>query len=101
MVEITATNRVKKKERKEMRTVSEISGTTLNTQYSHYKALRRRKEKESEKIFEEIVVENFPNMGKEKNHSSPRSTENPIQGKSKDEHAKTPVNQTGKNCRHK
>ena len=31
MVEITAMNRVKKKERKEMNTVSEISGTTLNT----------------------------------------------------------------------
>ena len=40
-------------------------------------------------------------MGKEKNYSSPRSTENPIQGKSKEEYAKTPVNQTGKNCRHK
>ena len=35
-------------------------------------------------------------MGKEKNHSSPRSTENSIQEKSKEEHAKTHVNQTGK-----
>ena len=35
-------------------------------QYSNYRGSRRRREKEgSEKIFEEIIVENFPNMGKE------------------------------------
>ena len=32
----------------------------------NYRGLRRRREKKgTEKIFEEIVVENFPNMGKE------------------------------------
>ena len=35
-------------------------------QYSNYRLPRRRREKEgSEKIFEEFIVENFPNMGKE------------------------------------
>ena len=34
--------------------------------YLHYRGPRRRREreKEPEKIFEEIIVENFPNMGK-------------------------------------
>ena len=31
----------------------------------HYRGPRRRREKGPEKIFEEIIVENFPNMGKE------------------------------------
>ena len=34
-------------------------------QYSHYRSHRRRREKGPEKIFEEIIAENFPNMGKE------------------------------------
>ena len=36
-------------------------------QHSNYRGLRRRREREkgSEKILEEIIVENFPNMGKE------------------------------------
>ena len=34
-------------------------------QHSNYRCPRRREKKGSEKIFEEIIVENFPNMGKE------------------------------------
>ena len=35
-------------------------------QHSNYRGPKRRREKErSEKIFEEVRVENFPNMGKE------------------------------------
>ena len=51
-------------------------------QYSHYRGPRRRREREkaSEKIFEEIVAENIPNMGKE-SRQSPGSTESPIQEK--------------------
>ena len=30
----------------------------------HYRGPRRRRKKEAEKIFEEIIAENFPNMGK-------------------------------------
>ena len=48
-----------------MRIVSETSGTISNAQHSNYRAHRRRREKGYEKIFEEIIVENFPNMEKE------------------------------------
>ena len=56
------------------------------------------KKKRSEKIFEEIIVENFPNMGKEiDSQSSPGSTESIIQYKRKEKHAETHINQTIKN----
>ena len=35
-------------------------------QHSHYRGPRRRREREGpKKIFEDIIVENFPNLGKE------------------------------------
>ena len=34
-------------------------------QYSHYRSHGRRREKGSEKIFEEIIAENLPNLEKE------------------------------------
>ena len=34
-------------------------------QHSNYRSPRRRKKKGHEKLFEEIIVENFPKMGKE------------------------------------
>ena len=37
------------------------------------------KEQESGKIFEEIIVKNFPNMGKGNSQSNPGSAENDIQ----------------------
>ena len=48
-----------------MRTVSETSGQHETHQHLNYRGSRRRREKGSEKIFEEIIVENFLNMGKE------------------------------------
>ena len=54
------------------------------------------KKKGTEKILEEIIVENFPNMGKEI-VSTPGSTESPIQDKSTEKQAKTHINQTIKN----
>ena len=42
------------------------------------------KKKGYEKIFEEIIVENFPNMEKEIVKSSPRGTKSPIQDKPKE-----------------
>ena len=53
------------------------------------------KKKGSEKIFEEIIVENFPHMGKE--IVSPGSEESPIQDKCREKHVKTHINQTIKN----
>ena len=34
-------------------------------QHSYYSGPRRRRERGLEKIFEEVIAENFPNMGKE------------------------------------
>ena len=52
--------------------------------------------KGSEKIFEEIIVENFPNLGKEI-VSQLQEVQSPIQDKSKEKHTKTHINQTIKN----
>ena len=50
-----------------MRTVSQTSETTLNAPTFKLWGSQKKKEKKkgSEKIFEETIVENFPNMGKE------------------------------------
>ena len=55
-----------------------------------------QKKKGTEKIFEEIIVENFPNMGKEIVNQV-QETQSPIQDKSKEKHDKTHINQTIKN----
>ena len=53
------------------------------------------KKKGYEKIFEEIIVENFPNIEKEiANHV--QEAQSPIQNKPKEKHAKTNINQTNK-----
>ena len=54
------------------------------------------KNKGTEKIFEEIVVENFPNRGKEIVNQV-QEEQSPIQDKSKEKHAKTHINQSIKN----
>ena len=54
------------------------------------------KKKRSEKIFEEVIVENFSNMGKEIVNQI-QEAQSPIQDKSKEKHAKTHINQTIKN----
>ena len=54
------------------------------------------KKKGTEKIFEEIIVENFPNMGKEIVNQVQKA-QSPIQDKSKKKHPKTHINQTIKN----
>ena len=56
----------------------------------------KEKKKGTEKIFEEIIVENFPNMGKEIVNPV-QEAESPIQDKSKEKHAKTHINPTIKN----
>ena len=54
------------------------------------------KKEGNEKIFEEIIVENFSTMGKEIVNQVQR-IENPVQDKSKEKHAKTHINQIIKN----
>ena len=53
------------------------------------------KKKDHEKILEEIILENFPKMGKD-NHPSPRNPESPKQDKPKAKHPKTHVNKINK-----
>ena len=48
-----------------MRIISETSGTILNTNILIIGVLEEEKKKWYDKIFEEIIVENFPNIGKE------------------------------------
>ena len=55
----------KKNELKEMRTISETSRTIKTLQHSNYRSPRRRRQKDHEKILEEIIVGNFPKMEKE------------------------------------
>ena len=54
------------------------------------------KKKGTEKIFEEIIVENFPNMGKEIVNQV-QEAQSHTQDKSKEKHTKTHINQTIKN----
>ena len=49
-----------------MKRVSENSGTMVNEQTSVLQGCQKEKrEKGTEKIFQEIIAKNFPNMGKE------------------------------------
>ena len=57
-----------------------------------------QKEKMSEKIFEEIIPKNFPNMGKETG-AQVQEAQSLRQNKPKEEHAKTHSNQTDKNLK--
>ena len=57
---------------------------------------KESKRKGSEKKFEEIIVENSPNMGKEIVNQI-QEVQSPIQDTHKKKHAKTHVNQTNKN----
>ena len=60
-------SRIKEKECKELRITSETFGTILNTSTFELQEsqTKKKKIKVTEKIFEEIIVENVPNMGKE------------------------------------
>ena len=53
------------------------------------------KKKGYEKIFEEVIIENFPNMEKEIVNQV-QEAQGPIQDKPKEKHAKTQTNQTNK-----
>ena len=64
MVEINETERKKENKLKEMRTISETSGTMWNAlAFESWVPEEEDKKKGHEKILEEIV-ENFPKMGK-------------------------------------
>ena len=65
MVEITATEQnIEKKNEKKRDNLRDLWDNIKHTKHSHYRGPRRRQEKRLEKIFKEIIVKNFLNMGK-------------------------------------
>ena len=66
-------------------------------QHSHYGGREgEERKKVPEKVFEENIVENFLNMGKE-TVNQVQKPQSPIQNKPKEKHAETHSNQSGKN----
>ena len=53
------------------------------------------REQGSEKVFEEKIAENFPNVGK-KTFTQVQKVQSPIQDKPKEDHAETHIKQTNK-----
>ena len=94
-MEITTTEQ--KKEKRMKRIEDSLRDLWDNIKHTNIRIIRvpeeEEKKKGTEKIIKEIIVENFPNMGRE----SPGSAESPIQDKAKEKHAKTHTNQTIKN----
>ena len=97
IVEITTVEQ--NKEKRMRRTEDSLRDLWDNTKHTNIRIIgvpgEEEKKKGTEKIFEEIIVDNFPNMHKEIVKS--RKPESPIQDKSKEKHAKTHINQTVKN----
>ena len=72
-MEITTTDQNKEKRMKRMRTVSEIYIKCTSIQIRGVP--EEEKKKRTEKIFEEIIVEKFPNIGKETINKSRKNRE--------------------------
>ena len=65
MVEITATEQnIEKRMKRNEDSLRDLWDNIKHTKHSHYRGPRRRQEKRLEKIFKEIIVKNFLNMGK-------------------------------------
>ena len=65
--------------------------------HSNHRSPREEDKKtDHEKILEEIIVENFPKMGKEIITQSPRNSKSPKQDKPKAKQPKTYTNQIDK-----
>ena len=98
ILEITTTEQNKEKRMK--RIEDSLRDLWDNIKHSNIRILgvpeEEEKKKGTEKIFEEILVENFPNMGKEIVNQV-QEVQSLIQDKSKEKHTKTHINQTIKN----
>ena len=71
-----------------------------NIKHTYIRIIRvpegEEREKRPKKIFEEIIVRNFPNLGKEID-TQVQEAQSPRQDKPKEKHAKTHGNQIDKN----
>ena len=65
MVEINESERKKEKQIKRNEDNLRDFWDNVKPQHSNHRSPRRRRQKDHEKILEEIIVENFPKMGKE------------------------------------
>ena len=97
MVEITSEEQNKVKTMK--RTEDSLRDLWYNIKPTDIRIIgvpeEEEKKKGYENVFEEIIVENFPNMEKE-TVSQVQEAQSPIQDKSKEKHAKAHINQTYK-----
>ena len=97
MVEITSEEQNKLKTMK--RTEDSLRDLWYNIKPTDIRIIgvpeEEEKKKGYENVFEEIIVENFPNMEKE-TVSQVQEAQSPIQDKSKEKHAKAHINQTNK-----
>ena len=98
MVEITAADEnIEKRMKRSEDSLKDLWDNTkcMNIQITGFPEGEER-EKGSEKIFKEIIAENFPNMGKEIVNQV-QEAQSLKQDKPKEEHNKTHSNQTDKN----
>ena len=97
MVEITSEEQNKVKRMK--RTMDNLRELLDNIKCTNIRIIgvpeEEEKKKEYEKILEEIIVENLPNMEKEIVNQV-QEAQSPIQDKPKEKHAKTHTNETNK-----
>ena len=97
MVEITSEEQNKVKRMK--RTKDSLRDLWDNIKCTNIQIIGFPEEEEKnkwyEKIFEEIIIENFPNMEKEIVNQV-QEAQSPIQDKPKEKHTKTHTNQTNK-----
>ena len=93
MVEINTAE--KKKENRIKRNEDNLRDLWDNVKHAKFRIIgvpeEEDKKKGHEKILEEIIVENFPKMGKESSHPSLRNPESPKQDKPKAKHPKTHI----------
>ena len=97
MVEFTAAQQNKGKRMK--RNEDSLGDLWDNIKHNNIRIIwvpEEEREKGPEKIFEEIIVKNFLNMGKEI-ATQVQEAQSPIQDKPKEKHTETHSNQIGKN----
>ena len=97
MVEFTAVKQNKEKRMKRNEDSLRDLWDNIKRNNIHIIRVPEGEERERpEKIFEETIVENFPNMGKEI-ATQIQEAQSPIQDKPKEKHMETRSNQKGKN----
>ena len=92
MVEITAKDQ--NKEKRMTRNEDRLRDLWDNIKHTNIRIIGVQEEEKGqgpEKIFEEIIVKNFPNMGKEIVNKV-QEAQSPTQGKLKQKHAETHIN---------